>query len=234
MVGAVRNPARRSKKIGTAAQGFKKRNRFAIPDRVDGLFYESLVAPIAISCVLSQHKFTVLVEPPQDGFHYYLSVSDIIEVLKLIPEVDRVDIGVIVLRQPKRKERIFSPVWGRMAYWAEFGKHEGVSIVIEAIARDYRYKVGTSIGPMFTRELAALETDGHTISNDGKSIHIVTNPDAIRNTQLFRSLVHEIGHHVDYEQKVTRPSRAGEGDWETLRELYFARPRREREHFADR
>ena len=236
MVGSVRNRVRRSRKIGTADQGFKRRKAFGIPspDHGEHRFYERLVNPVEIKQTLGEHEFTVLIEPPFDGFHYYLSVSDLIEVLKLIPHADRKDVEVIAFRQPKRKERIFSAVWGRMAYWAEFGKHEGVAVVIEAIEDDYRYKVGTSIGPMHTRELAALEADGHNIVCDGKAIHIVTTSDAIRRTQLFRTLLHEIGHHVDYEQKVTRPSDAGEGNWLELRDLYFTRPKREREHFADR
>jgi len=233
MVGASgRNPARRSRNMGTTAQGFKSRNTFAIPSPQQGnhRFYERLVNPVESSMMLGPHEFTVLIEPALDGFFYYLSVPDVLEVLKLIPEIDRHGIDLIVFRQPKRKERIFSPVWGRMAYWADFGKHSGTSVVIEAIAHDYSYKIDKDIGPVFARELEALKADGHRVMAGAKNIEITCPPDAIRNTQLFRTLPHEIGHNVDFTQKV----RNVQGDWEELRNLYFARPQREREQFADR
>jgi hypothetical protein len=233
MVGTSgRNPARRSRSIGTAAQGFKSRNAFAIPTPEHGeqSFYERLVNPVELAMLVGPWKFTVLVEPVFPGFLYYISISDVLEVLKLIPEIDRHGIDLIVFRQPKRKERIFSPVWGRMAYWADFGKHSGTSVVIEAIAHDYSYKIDKDIGPVFAHELEALTADGHRVVTGAKKIEITCPPDAIRNTQLFRTLPHEIGHNVDFTQKV----RNVEGDWEELRNLYFARPQREREQFADR
>jgi len=235
MVGAIRNPTRRNKNIGTAAQGFKHRNAFGIPSPDNGArrFYESLRNPVEIPMALSRHKFTVLVEPPLPGFTYYVSIGDVLEVLKLLPEADRKDIELIVFRQPKRKERIFSPVWGRMAYWAEIGKHSGVTVVIEAQPLDYSYRLAKSLGPLFARELDLLREDGHNVVTGRKSIEITCPPEAIRNTQLFRTLPHEIGHHRDFEEKVTQPEREG-GDWMTLRDLYFARPQREREEYANR
>jgi hypothetical protein len=233
MVGlSGRNPTRRNRNIGTAAQGLKSRNAFDIPAPNHGehRFYERLVNPIESSMMLGRHRFTILIEPTFEGFLYYLSTSDILEVLKLIPEADRRGIDLIVFRQPKRKERIFSPVWGRMAYWAEFGKHSGTSIVIEAVEHDYRYKIDKDVGPVFAQELEALKADGHSVITGPKNIEIICTPTAIRNTQLFRTLPHEIGHKVDYRQKVEN----AEGDWEELRSLYFARPQREREQFADR
>ena len=227
-----RNPARRSRKIGTSAQGFKKRNAFAIPTRDGGLkrFYESLVKPVELKLSIGRHSFVVLVEPVLTGFKYHVSLTDLIEVLKLIPEADRRDIKIVVFRQPKRKERIFSPVWGRMAYWADYGDHTGTAVVIEAQPLDYRYRLDTSIGPNFARELDSLRGDGHHIETGKRHIDITCPPEAIRNTQLFRTLPHEIGHNVDYLTKVDQ----ADGDYDALRTLYFARPQSEREAFADR
>jgi hypothetical protein len=157
----------------------------------------------------------------------------VIEVLKLLPQADREGVELIVFRQPKRKERIFSPVWGRMAYWAEIGKHSGVTVVIEAQPLDYSYTLTKSLVPLFAKELDLLREDGHSIVTGRKAIEVTCPPEAIRNTQLFRTLPHEIGHHRDFEEKVIRPENDG-GDWQTLRDLYFARPQREREEFANR
>lgn len=231
-----RNPVRRSRRIGTKAQGFKKRTPFGIPasDVDPRRFYEKLTGAVELEQVLNAHRFTVLVEPAAPDWKYYLSVPDVIELLKLIPEADRAGLAVIAFRQPKRKERIFSPVWGRMAYWAEFGRHSGMSVVIEAQPLDYRYRIEKGIGPGFAKELEALGRDGHRLETTSRHIEISCPPDAIRNTQLFRTLPHEIGHHLDYLQKVDGPYDRGEGDLDALIDLYRARPRREREAFADR
>lgn len=55
-----------------------------------------------------------------------------------------------------------------------------------------------------------------------------------RNTQLFRTLFHEIGHYVDYWQKVLDPSEKYDS-WELLdarRDAYFQIPGSEKERFA--
>jgi hypothetical protein len=230
------NPTRRNKNIATSAQGFKKRNAFDIPSSSNDerAFYTKLIDPVEIECSLSRHYFTCLVEPVKTGFRYYLSVSDVIEVLKLIPEADRVDVKVIAFRQPKRKERIFSSVWGRMAYWTDFGQHRGTSIVIEALPLNYSYRLEKNLEPYFAKEIEALRQDGHMIDITKRHIEINCPPEAIRTTQAFRTLPHEIGHSLDYQQKVDRPYERGEADYETLRGLYFARPKLEREAFADR
>ncbi|MDD9947009.1 MAG: hypothetical protein OXU20_38555, partial [Myxococcales bacterium] len=56
----------------------------------------------------------------------------------------------------------------------------------------------------------------------------------VRNTQLYRTLPHEVGHYVQYHQDVE--SRAGDDldEWGRLNDAYFSRPQREREDFAHR
>ncbi len=117
-----------------------------------------------------------------------------------------------------------------MAYWADYGDHTGTAVVIEAQPLDYHYRLDVSIGPNFARELDALRRDGHNTETTKRHIHITSPPEAIRHTQLFRTVPHEIGHNVDYLTKVDK----AEGEYEALRELYFARPQGEREAFADR
>ncbi|EGF90906.1 hypothetical protein ABI_23180 [Asticcacaulis biprosthecium C19] len=231
-----RNPARRNRKIGTKGHGSKRRKFFGIPNSdVDPRrFYEKLIAAVELEYVLNSHRFTVVVEPTAPGWKYYLSVHDVVELLKLIPEADRKGLSVIAFRQPKRKERIFSPVWGRMAYWAEFGRHSGTSVVIEAQPLDYSYRLKKDVGPGFAKELDALRRDGHRIETTSRYIEISCPPEAIRATQLFRTLPHEIGHHLDYCQKVEDRYDRDEGELRDLTSLYFARPQREREAFADR
>jgi hypothetical protein len=53
--------------------------------------------------------------------------------------------------------------------------------------------------------------------------------------QLYRTVLHELGHWVDCYEKVELPSRASSGEsWSELWEVYCRRPVSERESFAHR
>jgi hypothetical protein len=80
-------------------------------------------------------------------------------------------------------------------------------------------------------ELERLRADGHEIRRDGRHYRIAATPESARATQLFRTLLHEIGHWVDYVEKVQNAPEAGKAD-DAL--LFFARPLAERESFAHR
>jgi hypothetical protein len=55
----------------------------------------------------------------------------------------------------------------------------------------------------------------------------------MRATQLFRTVPHEVGHFVDYRQRVIEPS-SSEAEFTRNLDVFWARPPREREEFADR
>jgi len=59
-------------------------------------------------------------------------------------------------------------------------------------------------------------------------------PAVAREVQLYRTILHEIGHWVDYLQKVDIPSDRPGADWSELWDRYWQRPTREREAFAHR
>ena len=77
------------------------------------------------------------------------------------------------------------------------------------------------MGPLASAEFERLRNDGHQLSRVG------SNPDSIRNTQLYRTRPHEMGHWVDWLEKVARPVSASV-------DRYFERPQSEREVFAHR
>ncbi|MDJ0797430.1 MAG: hypothetical protein QNJ51_11470 [Calothrix sp. MO_167.B12] len=47
------------------------------------------------------------------------------------------------------------------------------------------------------KELERLREDGHRTATDKRHYLISSTLDSIRNTQLYRTLHHEIGHYVD-------------------------------------
>ncbi len=131
---------RRNKNIGTAQSGRSQNNRMSIPERWIGAkwiqFHEKLNNPVTFKRIINAHEMTFLVEPVQPEFFHACTPDDIVQVLELLPQKHIEEIDLIVLRQPKRKERILQPVWGRLRYWAEIQHYSGVAIHIEAQAVD--------------------------------------------------------------------------------------------------
>ncbi len=121
-----------------------------------------------------------------------------------IPPVDLFGIDLIVLRQPKRKEEILSAVWGgRLAFYVEIGEHRGRAIFIEAVDLAKPMRLSKSLIPDVAVELGRLKKDGHDITTT-KHHHIVSSTlETVRSTQLYQTLPHEIGHHVDYSRNPT-------------------------------
>src|SRR5262249_22912475 len=116
------NPVRRNRNIGTAESGHGLADRLVIPERWRDTrrFWEKLRNPVS----LEVNGFAFLVEPCLPGFAYAVTVDDIVKLLGFLPRDDVAGLQVIVLRQPTRKQRLLSRVWGRLIYFAEFGgKH---------------------------------------------------------------------------------------------------------------
>jgi hypothetical protein len=228
---AGRNPTRRNRNIGTAKSGHGQDNRLVIPDpRADiRPFWEKLRDPVRVEV----DGFTLVVEPPQPGFIYAVTVEDVVHMLGMLPPDDVALVRAFVLRQPTRKQRLLAAVWGRLVYRADFGGASGPAVILEAQRPRFDWQWPRSLGPEDAEELARLRADGHWVIGD-RSWRIRSDRSAIRATQLYRTLPHEIGHLVHYEREVRL--RAG-GDLETesaLRDLYFTKPSHEKEAFAHR
>ena len=229
-----RDPTRRNRNIGTDRSGHGLNNSLVIPERWSSArrFYETLVAPIRVTRGVGAHAVTFLVEKPNPGFGHACSIDDIVRVLTHLEIQGAAPVDIVVLRQPTRKQRILSPVWGRLQYFSAIGYGSKPAISIEA----------QPISGWFTRELPRtpddsaeherLIQDGHGLVREGKLYRAEWSPHATRTTQLYRTLPHEVGHWMDY---VTWPQRCPireEASEEQMGDLYFSRPDRERELFA--
>ncbi|MEO1522830.1 MAG: hypothetical protein AAFU78_18910 [Cyanobacteria bacterium J06633_2] len=144
------------------------------------------------------------------------------------------DITAFVLRQPKRKEQILSSVWGQLVYSADVCGFSGPTVYLESQQIDRPLKWSKSLKPQLARELERLQNDGHIVKTDKRQHVIHSTLATVRNTQLYRTLPHEIGHYVDYLTKVERPSRDHPDQWPTLNDQYHSRPFQEKEAFAHR
>ena len=127
-----------------------------------------------------------------------------------------------------RKETILSPVWGRMIFDYEFENQTGPTIILEAFRVNDRLKWSKKLSVDSQKELERLRQDGHEFAADRRSNVALLEKTAVRNTQLYRTLLHEIGHYVHYLQKTGRFS----GSISKSERESFAHAYAERQHSA--
>lgn len=213
---------RRNRNIGTAKSGHGKSNTMVVPSpRSHGnrMFAEVLDRSVrVIYSVQDEIQIQFFVEPPIRGYHHACTVDDVVQQLRnLLPwRRDWEGIETIILRQPTRKQEILSSTWGRLIPRDE----NRAAICLEAQSVDTRLRWPRSLDPDGMRELDRLRMDGHHVLLGRREYVITSSLENVRATQLYRTLIHEIGHHVD-----KRRSTPG---------AYEARPWAQREAFAHR
>jgi hypothetical protein len=196
-------------------------------------FRERVHNPIVIRRTTRDHEITFLVEAVNPGFTHSCTVGDIMFVIDELPLRHVRGIDLIVLRQPTKKQAALSSVWGCILYWANMGEFEGTAIHVEAqpLGKSSYWK--TSIDPDTARELDRLRKDGHDIKHGKRSFHFLLRLQATRNTQLYRTLIHELGHYADYDESYLEA--LGDKDYDkALSDKYGNKPSHDKEDFAHR
>jgi hypothetical protein len=227
------NPLRRNRNIGTSRQGQGKNNRMVIPWRGRS-FSEHLIGYRAVTRPVGGQSVTILVEPTRLDCVHCCTVDDVFRMLGRVPGADLEGLALVILRQPRRKEQILSPAWGRLRYSVEIGHHRGPAVILEAISLAARCRWPRSLTPDEQDELERLRADGHVIEATRRGYLIHSSLDSARATQLYRTLPHEIGHWCDYLRSVERPARLTPCSFADLLERYHHKPRAEKEVFAHR
>ena len=231
------NPTRRNRNLGAAKQGHGRNNRMVIPKGWpdDRVFWEVLRSPVTVRRDVGTTSLTFLVERPRQGSFHACTIDDICRVLAFVPPDHLDGIELIILRQPTRKEEALKPVWGRLAYYAATGRYSGTAIYLEAQTG----KPGSwshSLTPDGAAELDRLRADGHLVTRGRRGHRVAHTPEAIRSTQLYRTLLHEVGHYVDWLESVILPTldSTDEAEDERITRAYCTKPQRAKEEFAHR
>jgi hypothetical protein len=130
-------------------------------------------------------------------------------------------------------------VWGRFSYAADLVDghgnvlYSGPAIVIEAVNPSTLIKFGKSLSPEGMAELERLKSDGHSIRSSDRDHTVESTLESCRATQLYRTFPHEVGHWVDFQNKVELPGMTdASSDYATLLDRFHSRPSVEREQFA--
>jgi hypothetical protein len=230
----MRDNRRRNRNIGTVKQGYGQNNRMRIP--YNGLlnYTERLTEYKKITHVINGHEFIFIVEKTRADCYHACSVADVAFMLAHSPAEDYGDLRYIVFRQPKRKEEILSPVWGRLRYSYEFEGTSKPAIILESFPFHHQFRWTKSLTVEDRNELERLKKEGHVFVADKRAYTASTTLETVRATQLYRTLLHEVGHYVQYRQVVEAllPEFAEMSEEE--RKDYFrdSVPTAEREKFA--
>jgi len=218
-----RSNTRRNRNIGTAKQGHGQNNKFEIPTHnyPNGVVFhfENLKNYRSVARVVNCYPITLLVEETRNNCVHACTIDDITHVLRNVPVADLEGISLIILRQPKRKEEIINPAWGRCVQYAVIGEFYGSAIFLEAVVLSEPMRWSKSLSPDLQAELERLKNDGHSVTTTKRHHFVSANLDSVRATQLYRTLLHELGHHVDRKRD---------------EELFDTKPSKEKEVFAHR
>ncbi|RWE56397.1 hypothetical protein [Mesorhizobium sp.] len=235
------NPVRRNRNIGTPKQGHGRNNRMVIPRL--STYARWCNAQLNLDQRLRKNvngrDITFIVEKTSGGCVHACAVEDVVLILSQVPLADWAGLETFVFRQSTRKTRILRPAWGRMFYHAALGIRgtpiviSGPTIFLEATDVGQTMEWPTALDPEDSAELNRLRLDGHHVSRVGSKHVVASSSVSVRATQLYRTLLHEIGHWADWLEKVEIPSDQGE-DYSKLADLYSSRPKSELEAFAHR
>jgi len=231
----MRNPSRRNRNIGTSKQGFGNNNRFDIPETSSTKsFVEQIENYSKEYRTINGHQFTFIIEQTRTTSRHACSINDIERMLNFIPSKDYGELEHIVFRQPKRKEEIHSPVWGRLLYSFDFEGEFAPAIILEAVDYQKFFKCTKKLSVESQIEIDRLRQDGHELIEEKRFFRAEYKIENVRNTQLYRTLLHEFGHYVHYLEVVERPGTDGEDieEWEKRHDSYFRIPKSEKEKYA--
>lgn len=184
--------------------------------------------------VINGHEFLFFVEETRENCFHSCSVNDIVKLITHIPSEDYGNLRFIILRQPKRKEEIISPVWGRLIYSFEFEQEYAPAIILDAVDTHKKLVWSKKMTVDDQKEFIRLQEDQHVFTDNKKAYISPICIKPSRNTQLYRTLLHEFGHYVHYLEVVERPGIETEDDEmkEARDNFYFRLPKMEKEKFA--
>ncbi len=230
----MRNPTRRNRNIGTENQGFGQNNKMKISTHNRELksFYERLENYQKEKRIINKHEFVFITEQTRENCVHTCSLNDIEKIIKNIPPKYYGELRFFILRQPKRKEEIISPVWGRLIYSYEFEDDYYPAIVLEAIDLSKKFKWTKKQKIEDLKEFEKLKIDGHIFKENKKEFIADFTIDKSRNTQLYRTLLHEFGHYVHFLNYTSILDDENYDEKERLEDIYFNLPKNEKEKYA--
>lgn len=195
-------------------------------------YFERLDVDEERDVTIGDHHLKILYENLRQGFTYGCSPPDVIKVLTAAADLAPSLPDIVAFRQPTRKQQQQKPVWGRFVYAADIGKHWGSAIILEAQELGAPLYWPKRMTLDDRAEYQRLRADGHLFEETKRHFRATLLEGPIRNTKLYRTLLHELGHLAQYHRDVADPKTALDEDEDVASDLYFSKPSSEREAFA--
>ena len=199
---------RRNRNIGTSKQGHGQDNCLSIPERWFSarVYYEILRKPIILKKLIGGRVLPVVIESPTPPYLYPCTVDDVIYLLSHVPKEFTENLDFFVFRHPTCKQRLLRSCWGRIVYFADLANQlhspilgdSGTAIYIESCKPAQTWKWQKSNTPRAHEELNRLREDGHSITLLKRHFEIRSTLESSRNTILYRTILHELGHLEDW------------------------------------
>jgi hypothetical protein len=219
-------PERRNRNSGTKARGHGANNRLKIPQR-RWESYERFTDPVILEVPVGDVPLTFVVERTRADSVHACTVDDVVRVLQQLEPDDIAGLDTVIFRQSSRKSQILRPAWGWWSYYSR--------IVLEAVTATTPLRWSRKLDPFWRTELDRYRRAGIAVREHRRGFEMNLDVADVREVLLYRTLLHEVGHHVDYLENVERPSDgANAPTWSELRDRWSASPSVERETFAHR
>jgi len=141
----------------------------------------------------------LIVEHTRDDAVHAVTVDDLERVLGWFPNADIIGISTWLMRQPKRREEMLRPAWGRIVFDGVISNYRGPILMLEAVTLGSAWKWGHHLKPHDQRELQRYRDFGFDVRQTNRHFEIRPTLDAVRAMQLYHTVPHEIGHWVQYQ-----------------------------------
>ena len=180
-----------------------------------------------------------IIEPVEEGYVHPCTPDDVAYMLELLP-VQAVKgpypLQAVVMRQAPEKESILKGAWGRFCPYVDLGPVTGAVIFLEAAKPYDQMTWGAKLSLESQGEARRMDALLERVPGKGKGRgqSYKFGFAGLRRWVLYHTLIHEVGHWMDYRRLVVWPSERGEIEVSEGIDAYWRRPRTERESFAHR
>lgn len=123
---------------------------------------------------------------------------------------------------------------GRLVYTAEIRQHLGTAIILEAQKINCFSNWPRKLDPEDHLEIERLKAAGFQYKLNKRTHSFKIEESPLRNTLLYRTFLHELGHLKQYELETLDEDTCLHEDHDIAWDLYRAKPQVEREQYANR
>jgi hypothetical protein len=173
--------------------------------RENAAVYGDIVDFIYTTREVGGQSFRFIVEKPNKGYAYSCTPADVCALLQAVPAEELQGmLDLFIFYQPKTKEEILDGCWGRLVYDYSYKDEISPAIIIEAVDVSRGQRIEKSSRPSDLEEIRLLQEEGHTFTDMGGYLVMKSTMEAVRRTQLYRTVFHEIGHYYDFIHEICR------------------------------